>query len=84
MYDQYGYFAKELTKSSQFIHFCDDYFSGTSELNNYQLFKSIVEARGELLPEPLNPQEDIWDDRRGPTFLNLEHIQGKKPTVALP
>ena len=71
-------FAQELTTSSQFIHFCDDYFTGAAELNNYQMFRAIVEARGEvstLHPEDTSTQ---WDDLRGPTFMNLEQIQGKR------
>ena len=46
--DHHAKFAQELTNSSQFIHFCDDYFTGAAELNNYQMFRAIVEARGEF------------------------------------
>jgi hypothetical protein len=72
-YDLHGKFAQALTVSSQFIHFCDDYFSGAAELNNYQLFRAIVEARGEG-PGPLETghSHHQWEDMRGPTFMNLE------------
>lgn len=71
-------FAKELTTSSQFIHFCDDYFTGAAELNNYQMFRAIVEGRGEVSISSPEDGASQWDDLRGPTFMNLEQIQGKK------
>lgn len=46
--DQHLKFAEALLKSSQFVHFCDDYFAGTGQLNNFQMFKAILVARGEL------------------------------------
>ena len=47
------------------------------------MFKAIVEARGEVVSSPC---DDNWDDARGPTFLNLEQILGKKAggNAALP
>ena len=72
--DVHAKFAQALTASSQFIHFCDDYFSGAAELNNYQMFRSIVEARGEIPSNSPDDNGSNWDDLRGPTFMNLEQI----------
>jgi len=38
---EYQKFAKQILTSSQFQHFCDDYFM-KDELNNYRIFFSIV------------------------------------------
>ena len=48
--DHHHAFAKALVESSQFIHFCDDYFTdlaagGAGELNNFQMFKAIIASR---------------------------------------
>jgi hypothetical protein len=47
MSDEHHNFAQALIKSSQFIHFCDEFFSDTSvggsgELTNFQMFKAIM------------------------------------------
>ena len=39
-------FAQKLMESSQFIHFCDDFFS--DELNNFQMLHAILKSRGEI------------------------------------
>jgi hypothetical protein len=46
-------FASALLKSTQFIHFCDEFFSdvsvgGDGELTNYQMLRAIMQARGEV------------------------------------
>mgnify|MGYP001806789236 CR=1 FL=1 len=40
-------FARELVKSSQFQHFCDDFFAD-DDLNNYKMLHEIYRSRGEI------------------------------------
>lgn len=52
MSEEHHNFAKALVSSSQFIHFCDEYFTdttagGTGELTNFQMLKAIMSGRGE-------------------------------------
>jgi hypothetical protein len=47
MSDEHLTFAQALIKSSQFIHFCDEFFSdlsvgGSGDLTNFQMFKAII------------------------------------------
>ncbi len=41
---QWGPFAEALVQSSQFVHFCDDYFveEEKGEVKNFQMFKAII------------------------------------------
>ena len=41
---QWGPFAEALVQSSQFVHFCDDYFveEEKGEVKNFQMFKAIM------------------------------------------
>ena len=41
---QWGPFAEALVLSSQFVHFCDDYFveEEKGEVKNFQMFKAIM------------------------------------------
>ena len=53
MSDVHLKFVQALVGSSQFIHFCDEFFSettvgGDGELTNFQMFKSIMSTRGEF------------------------------------
>jgi hypothetical protein len=46
------------------VHFCDDYFQGTGgELTNYQMFKAILEARGELMGRGPESEEENFTYR---------------------
>jgi predicted metal-binding protein len=43
---QHHEFAKALVVSSQFVHFCDDYFAEVDH-NNFKMLKEIFMSRGE-------------------------------------